>query len=209
MSGRGPGQPHTFRSNAELDPEQHAAHDSLAGQDLGVLVAPPGAGKTVACADRYPRRLHPRPGRPQTLADQWRIRTREFLGINAGQRGGGRSKTTGGVDVATLQTLARAEDVADLAAGYGRVVVDECHHVPAAAFTSAVTQIPARRWLGLTATPYRRDQLDDLIGLQLGPIRHILVPAPAGTLSTRVPDTTAPEPVLHVHTTGYRYSGDA
>jgi type I site-specific restriction endonuclease len=57
------------------------------------------------------------------------------------------------VDVATLQTLARAEDVADLAAGYGLVVVDECHHVPAAAFTSAVTQIPARRWLGLTATP--------------------------------------------------------
>ena len=33
-------------------------------------------------------------------------------------------------------------------------------------------QIPARRWLGLTATPYRRDQLDDLIALQLGPVRH-------------------------------------
>src|SRR3954447_3160656 len=114
MSGRGPGQRHTFRANAELDPEQQAAHDALAGHDLGVLVAPPGAGKTVACADRYPRRLHPRPGRPQT----WRTRTREFLGINAGQRGGGRSKTTGVVDVATLQTLARAEDVADLAAGY-------------------------------------------------------------------------------------------
>jgi len=29
-------------------------------------------------------------------------------------------------------------------------------------------QIPARRWLGLTATPYRRDQLDDLIALQMG-----------------------------------------
>jgi hypothetical protein len=28
---------------------------------------------------------------------------------------------------------------------------------------------PARRWIGLTATPYRQDQLDDLIALQLNP----------------------------------------
>ena len=50
----------------------------------------------------------------------------------------------------------------------------ECHHVPAAAFEHAVKQIPARRWLGLTATPYRRDQLDDLIALQVGPVRHTI-----------------------------------
>jgi hypothetical protein len=89
------------------------------------------------------------------------------------------------------------------------VVVDECHHAPAAAFEQAVRQIPARRWLGLTATPYRRDQLDDLIGLQLGPIRHTLTPPPAGTLGSRSPDSQTPEPVLHVHPTGYRYTGDA
>jgi superfamily II DNA or RNA helicase len=89
------------------------------------------------------------------------------------------------------------------------VVVDECHHVPAAAFEQAVRQIPARRWLGLTATPYRRDQLDDLIALQLGPVRHTFVPPPAGTLGSRSPDAQAPEPVLHVHPTGYRYTGDA
>ena len=54
------------------------------------------------------------------------------------------------------------------------VVADECHHVPAAAFEHAVKQIPARRWLGLTATPYRRDKLDDLIALQVGPVRHTI-----------------------------------
>ena len=74
----------------------------------------------------------------------------------------------GTVDVAMLQTLARRDDLAELTAPYGLVVVDECHHIPAAAFEHAVRQIPARRWLGLTATPYRRDQLDDLIALQTG-----------------------------------------
>jgi superfamily II DNA or RNA helicase len=44
---RDPGQPHALRFTADLDPEQQAAHDALAGHDLGVLVAPPGAGNTV------------------------------------------------------------------------------------------------------------------------------------------------------------------
>ena len=39
---------------------------------------------------------------------------------------------------------------------------------------AAVKEIPARRWLGLTATPYRRDKLDDLIAMQAGPVRHTI-----------------------------------
>jgi superfamily II DNA or RNA helicase len=70
-------------------------------------------------------------------------------------------------------------------AGYGLIVVDECHHVPAAAFEHAVKQIPARRWLGLTATPYRRDKLDDLIAMQTGPVRHTIT-SPR-ELATHVP----------------------
>jgi len=59
-----------------------------------------------------------------------------------------------------------------MTAGYGFVIVDECHHVPAVTFERVVRQVGAPAWLGLTATPYRRDGLEGLITMYCGPIRH-------------------------------------
>jgi superfamily II DNA or RNA helicase len=119
----------------------------------------------------------------------------------------------GAIDIVTLQTLARRDDVAALSAGYGLVVADECHHVPAAAFEHAVKQIPARCWLGLTATPYRRDKLDDLIAMQTGPVRHTITgPREPATGIPTLPGSAPggrPTPVLYLHATSYCYTGDA
>jgi len=80
----------------------------------------------------------------------------QHLGIKPGQLGGGRTKTLGVIDIAMLQTLTRRDNIAELTARYGLVIVDECHHIPAAAFEHAVKQIEARRWLSPPGQEHRR-----------------------------------------------------
>jgi hypothetical protein len=59
-------------------------------------------------------------------------RVLQMVGVNPkeiGQIGAGKRNPTGRIDVAMIQSLVRRESVADLVAGYGQVIVDECHHL--------------------------------------------------------------------------------
>lgn len=168
---------------ATLTADQTGALESLAANHLGVLVGPPGSGKTVVGCALIARHRVPTLVivDREPLVEQWRERLVTHLDLDAkqiGQLGGGRNKTKGMVDVAMVQSLARRDDIPELTAGYGLVIVDECHHVPAVTFERAVREIPVRKWLGLTATPYRRDGLQAMMAMQCGPVRHTM-PAPA------------------------------
>lgn len=130
----------------------------------------------IACALIAERKLptlilaHSKP-----LLEQWRSQLQAFLGLLAkqiGQRGGGRRNRTGIIDLAMIQSLKAIDELEDFFAGYGLVVVDECHHLPAFSFETAVRRAPVRHFLGLTATPYRRDGLQEIVTMQCGPIRH-------------------------------------
>ena len=185
---------------ADLTDRQQSALDALIPHRLGVLVAPPGSGKTViACGVIAHRQL------PtlivvdrQPLVEQWRERLGEHLGMAAkeiGQIGGGRNKAKGTIDIAMAQSLARREDMGEIAQAYGLVIVDECHHVPAVTFERVVRQMPVRHWLGLTATPYRRDHLEKLITMYCGAERH--------RMTADHDEDLRVERVLVTHTTGH------
>ena len=60
----------------------------------------------------------------------------------------------------------------DLVAGYGHLVVDECHHLSAASFELVARRAKARFVLGLSATVARKDGHHPIIFMQCGPVRH-------------------------------------
>ena len=66
----------------------------------------------------------------------------EHLGLGRRQVGrvAATPKASGIVDIATLQAVARRPDAARLFDGYGMVIVDECHHLPARSFELAVRE---------------------------------------------------------------------
>ena len=170
------GEPLDVEFHGELTNLQRQAKRALIDNDIGVVVAPPGVGKTVLGTHLIAVRgrstlvlVHRRP-----LLDQWVAQISMFLGIKdreIGRLGGGKSKLNGQLDVAMIQSLVRRGTVSDVVAKYGHVIVDECHHVPAVSFERVLFEIKARYVLGLTATPQRRDGHQPILEMQLGPVR--------------------------------------
>lgn len=175
------GEPLETQFTGELTARQREAIPAMVAHELGVLCAPPGIGKTVIATRLIAERgcstlvlVHRKP-----LLEQWVKRLNEFLEIDVdaiGTIGGGRCKPKGRVDIAMVQSLARHKTLDELLAGYGHIVVDECHHVPAVTTERVLQAAPARYVTGLTATPNRRDGHHPIIAMQCGPVRHTIDP---------------------------------
>jgi len=171
------GRPLDVSFHGELRREQKAAADAMLRHETGVLAATTAFGKTVVAAWLIAQRgvntlvlVHRR-----QLLDQWIERLSTFLDIPAksiGRIGGGRSRPTGMLDVAIIQSLVRKGVVDDRVAEYGHVIVDECHHLSAHSFELVARQAKARFVVGLSATVARKDGHHPIIFMQCGPVRH-------------------------------------
>ena len=143
--------------------------------DQGVIVAAPGSGKTIMGLEIIARRRQPTlilTHRKQIM-DQWVERIQTFLGIpkaHIGRIDGVKKSIGEKVTVAMMQSLARKEDLDDLRSKFGLVIVDECHHIPAKTFREVVSDLNAKYWQGLTATPKRKHNDEKLIYLFIGDI---------------------------------------
>lgn len=185
-----------------LTPLQEKAVQAVLRHDMGVLIAPPGAGKTVMGCFAVAKRNIPTLilAHRKPILEQWRVQLGELLGLSSrliGQVGGGRNRQSGLIDLGMIQSLNHVDDLETFFSKYGFIVVDECHHLPAFTFEACVKRAPVRHILGLTATPYRRDGLQAIITLQCGSIRHRMEPI-ENSFSRR----------LVVRETAFTYSGD-
>jgi superfamily II DNA or RNA helicase len=171
------GRPLSVTFQGDLRPEQNVAAKAMLAHEIGVLAATTAFGKTVVAAWLIAQRgvstlvlVHRR-----QLLDQWLERLSTFLGMpvkSIGRIGGGRSRPTGLLDVAIIQTLVRKGVVDDRVAEYGHVIVDECHHLSAHNFEQVARRTKARFVMGLSATVARKDGHHPIIFMQCGPVRH-------------------------------------
>ncbi|NLA82792.1 MAG: DEAD/DEAH box helicase family protein [Clostridiaceae bacterium] len=162
------------KSKINLLPHQEKALERTALKNFGVIVSPPGSGKTIIGLELVAQKRQPTlilVHRKQ-LFDQWVDRIQSFLSIpknQIGQIGNQKNKLGKEVTVAMIQSLTR-RDLSELRNIFGMIIVDECHHIPAKSFREVITQLNCFYLYGLTATPKRKNNDEKLIYVYIGDI---------------------------------------
>ena len=166
--------PVSYSFQANLRPYQQVSMEAIYKKEMGVIVAPPGSGKTVIALKIVAEKQQPAliiVHRKQ-LALQWMERIEAFLGIaqkDIGKIGQGKISPGKQITVATIQSLAKA-DLQNLSDIFGLIIVDECHHIPAETFRNSIGKFNSRYLYGLTATPFRKYNDGKLIFIHLGEV---------------------------------------
>lgn len=163
----------SYAFNASLRNHQLGVIEAVSKKDYGVIVAPPGSGKTVIGLKIIADKRHPAliVVHRKQLLEQWTERIEAFLGIpkrDIGVIGQGKSKIGKQITVATIQSLPK--QIENLKNQFGTIIVDECHHVPAETFRNTIEKLYAYYLYGLTATPFRKYNDGKIIFTHLGEI---------------------------------------
>lgn len=158
-------------------PYQEKAMHAMYPATEGLLVAPAGSGKTVIGLSMIPMYGQPTLWLTHTraLALQAIERVASFLPDikEVGLLGDGKWKVGDLVTIGLVPTLVRRpQELHYMRNDFGLVILDEAHHCPASTFLKVISSLNPYYLFGLTATPYRRDKLEDLMIQTIGPIIH-------------------------------------
>ncbi|CAN2050046.1 ATP-dependent DNA helicase UvsW [Candidatus Magnetomoraceae bacterium gMMP-13] len=168
-----------FQFQGSLYDFQNRAAQAILKRRFGIFNCPTGGGKTVVALYCIAQRKQPALVVIHTkeLLYQWRDRAVEFLGITCeeiGLIGDGHKNIGEKLTLSIVNSLYKCTD--EVSQHIGHLIVDECHRTPSRTFIDAVSAFDCRYMLGLSATPYRRDQLTQVIyfymGIQLYNIEH-------------------------------------
>lgn len=170
-------KPIKLESSVKLLDYQKEAVDNLLSSENGILVAPPGSGKTIIAIDLIAKLKQPALilVHKKQIFSQWLERIEHFLNIpkrEIGQLISNKKKISSKITVAMVQTLNKRNDLKDISDKVSVVIVDECHHMPARMFRNVITKFNPYYLYGLTATPERKNNDEELIFIYLGEILH-------------------------------------
>lgn len=105
------------------------------------------------------------------LVNQWKERMLQFLpGVKIGiVQGKVIDIENKDVVIFMLQSLSQKVYNSELFQEFGQLIVDECHHIAANVFSKGMFKFCSKYTLGLSATPDRKDGLENVIHWFIGP----------------------------------------
>lgn len=138
-------------------------------QRRGVVVLPTGSGKSFLAQMAIAATRRPTLVVAPTidLMQQWAGQLERAFACPVGMLGGG-SKELLDLTVSTYDSAALHMEF--IGNRYGFLIVDECHHLPGRTSRQVATMCLAPFRLGLTATPERQDDGEELIYELMGPL---------------------------------------
>lgn len=187
------GRPVRVSFQGDLRTQQNLAAERLLAYDNGILSAATAFGKTVVCsyliAERKVSTLILL--QSKDLLEQWVEELNKFLCIDEeppvyktkigrekrrdsviGILHGSKNTLTGIIDVAMVGSMYGKGNFNERINSYGMVIMDECHHCGSNTSIEVMEKVNARYVYGVSATPKRGDNLEKIIHMLIGPIRH-------------------------------------
>lgn len=187
------GRPIRVSFQGTLKMQQDLAAQRLLSFENGVLSAATAFGKTVVCSYLIAERkvstlilVH-----SKDLLEQWVDELNRFLVVDEeppmyetksgrkkrrdsviGILHGGKNTMTGIIDVAMVGSLYSKGKFQETMNSYGMVLMDECHHGGSLTSVQVMQKVNARYVYGVSATPKRGDDLEKIVYMLLGPVRH-------------------------------------